>query len=142
MSRYRIITIDQLMLFVLALALSLLASTVFAGAREIRGFTLTVSNLEAAVAFYEQALGFSVPRAARVASVARESLEVGNWKLGLGSAAEVAAIPSATSQGCANRRSAPRTSRIRPIAAGALALRRSPRSRGPDLASGCPRSRL
>jgi hypothetical protein len=38
MSRYRIITIDQLMLFVLALALSLLASTVFAGAREIRGF--------------------------------------------------------------------------------------------------------
>jgi len=58
MSRYRIITIDQLMLFVLALALSLLASTVFAGAREIRGFTLTVSNLEASVAFYEQALGF------------------------------------------------------------------------------------
>jgi catechol 2,3-dioxygenase-like lactoylglutathione lyase family enzyme len=59
MSRYRlIITTDRLMLFVLALALSLLASTVFAGAREIRGFTLTVSNLEAAVTFYEQALGF------------------------------------------------------------------------------------
>jgi catechol 2,3-dioxygenase-like lactoylglutathione lyase family enzyme len=57
MSRFRI-TIDQLMLLFLALALSLLASTVFAGAREIRGFTLTVSNLDSAVAFYEQALGF------------------------------------------------------------------------------------
>ena len=57
MSRFRIST-DQLMLVVLALALSLLASTVFAGAREIRGFTLTVSNLDNAVTFYEQALGF------------------------------------------------------------------------------------
>ena len=57
MSRFRIST-DQLMLLVLALALSLLASTVFAGAREIRGFTLTVSNLDNAVTFYEQALGF------------------------------------------------------------------------------------
>ena len=57
MSRFRIST-DQLMLLFLALALSLLASTVFAGAREIRGFTLTVSNLDHAVTFYEQALGF------------------------------------------------------------------------------------
>ncbi len=57
MSRFRIST-DQLMLLVLALALSLLASTVFAGAREIRGFTLTVSNLDNVVTFYEQALGF------------------------------------------------------------------------------------
>ena len=42
----------------LALSLSLLASTVFAGAREIRGFALTVSNLDSAVAFYQKALGF------------------------------------------------------------------------------------
>lgn len=47
-----------LMLWSFALALALLASTVFAGAREIRGFALTVSNLDSAVAFYEQALGF------------------------------------------------------------------------------------
>src|SRR5689334_637393 len=58
MFRRPFVSVDQLMLFVLALALSLLASTVFAGAREIRGFTLTVSNLDAAVGFYEQALGF------------------------------------------------------------------------------------
>jgi catechol 2,3-dioxygenase-like lactoylglutathione lyase family enzyme len=49
---------DQLMLLVVALSLSLLASTVFAGAREIRGFALTVSNLDSAVAFYQEALGF------------------------------------------------------------------------------------
>ena len=52
------IRIDTLMLLLLALALSLVASTVFAQAREIRGFALTVSNLDEAVAFYEQALGF------------------------------------------------------------------------------------
>jgi catechol 2,3-dioxygenase-like lactoylglutathione lyase family enzyme len=46
------------MLWVLAAAFALLASTVFAGAREIRGFALTVSNLDTAVTFYEQALGF------------------------------------------------------------------------------------
>jgi catechol 2,3-dioxygenase-like lactoylglutathione lyase family enzyme len=57
MARIRITT-EQLMLLVLALALSLLASTVFAGAREIRGFTLTVSNIDNAVTFYERALGF------------------------------------------------------------------------------------
>ncbi len=50
---------DHLMLWVLAAAFALLAGTVFAGAREIRGFALTVSNLDAAVSFYEQALGFS-----------------------------------------------------------------------------------
>jgi catechol 2,3-dioxygenase-like lactoylglutathione lyase family enzyme len=49
---------DQFMLLVVALSLSLLASTVFAGAREIRGFALTVSNLDSAVAFYQEALGF------------------------------------------------------------------------------------
>lgn len=49
---------DQLMLWILAAGLALLASTVFAGAREIRGFALTVSNLDNAVVFYEQALGF------------------------------------------------------------------------------------
>lgn len=49
---------DQLMLWVVALGLSLLASAVFAGAREIRGFALTVSDLDRSVAFYEQALGF------------------------------------------------------------------------------------
>jgi catechol 2,3-dioxygenase-like lactoylglutathione lyase family enzyme len=52
------IRIDTLMLLLLALALSLVAGTVFAQAREIRGFALTVSNLDEAVAFYEQALGF------------------------------------------------------------------------------------
>ncbi len=57
MTRIRIRT-DQLMLLVVALSLSLLASTVFAGAREIRGFALTVSNLDSAVAFYQEALGF------------------------------------------------------------------------------------
>jgi catechol 2,3-dioxygenase-like lactoylglutathione lyase family enzyme len=56
MSRIRI---DTLMLWVLAGALALLAGTVFAGAREIRGFTLTVSDLDRSVAFYEQALGFT-----------------------------------------------------------------------------------
>ena len=57
MTRLRIRT-DQLLLLVVALSLSLLASTVFAGAREIRGFALTVSNLDSAVAFYQEALGF------------------------------------------------------------------------------------
>jgi len=57
MTRLRIRT-DQLLLLVAALSLSLLASTVFAGAREIRGFALTVSNLDSAVAFYQEALGF------------------------------------------------------------------------------------
>lgn len=52
------IQIDQLMLWVLAVALALFASTVFA-AREIRGFALTVSDLDRSVAFYEQALGFT-----------------------------------------------------------------------------------
>ena len=57
MKRIRIRT-DQLLLLVVALSLSLLASSVFAGAREIRGFALTVSNLDSTVAFYEEALGF------------------------------------------------------------------------------------
>jgi len=52
------LTIDKLTLLVLSLALALFASSVFA-AREIRGFTLTVSDLDKSVAFYEQALGFS-----------------------------------------------------------------------------------
>ncbi|HXV09071.1 MAG TPA: VOC family protein, partial [Burkholderiales bacterium] len=52
------IRIDTLMLWLLAAALALAASAVFAGAREIRGFALTVSDLDRAVAFYEQALGF------------------------------------------------------------------------------------
>jgi catechol 2,3-dioxygenase-like lactoylglutathione lyase family enzyme len=50
--------IDNLMLFLLALALALVAGSVLAAAREIRGFVLTVSDLDRAVAFYEQALGF------------------------------------------------------------------------------------
>jgi catechol 2,3-dioxygenase-like lactoylglutathione lyase family enzyme len=50
--------IDRLMLLILALALCIITGSVFAGAREIRGFTLTVSNLDQAVAFYENALGF------------------------------------------------------------------------------------
>lgn len=44
------------------MVLTLLLLTVtnaFAGAREIRGWTLTVSNLDASVRFYEQALGFA-----------------------------------------------------------------------------------
>jgi catechol 2,3-dioxygenase-like lactoylglutathione lyase family enzyme len=53
------IRIDTLMLMLLALALSLVAGSVFAQARQIRGFALTVSNLDRAVAFYEQALGFT-----------------------------------------------------------------------------------
>jgi catechol 2,3-dioxygenase-like lactoylglutathione lyase family enzyme len=52
------ITTDQLMLWIVAAGLALLASTVFAGAREIRGFALTVSDLDRAVEFYQQALGF------------------------------------------------------------------------------------
>ena len=40
------------------LAAALLASSALAGAAEIRGFALTVSNLDRAVEFYEQALGF------------------------------------------------------------------------------------
>lgn len=50
---------DKLMLLVLALALALFAGGAWAQAREIRGFALTVSNLDRAVAFYEQALGFT-----------------------------------------------------------------------------------
>jgi catechol 2,3-dioxygenase-like lactoylglutathione lyase family enzyme len=57
MSKLHIRT-DHLMLLVLTLSLSILASTVFAAAREIRGFTLTVSDLDRSVAFYERALGF------------------------------------------------------------------------------------
>lgn len=49
---------DTMMLWTLAVALALVASSVFAGAREIRGFALTVSDLDRAVVFYEQALGF------------------------------------------------------------------------------------
>jgi len=45
-------------LMLVLLALSLPASTVQAGARGIRGFALTVSNLDRAVDFYQQALGF------------------------------------------------------------------------------------
>jgi catechol 2,3-dioxygenase-like lactoylglutathione lyase family enzyme len=52
------IRIDQLMLLLLGLALAVVAGSVFAQARQIRGFALTVSNLDQAVAFYEQALGF------------------------------------------------------------------------------------
>jgi catechol 2,3-dioxygenase-like lactoylglutathione lyase family enzyme len=52
------IRIDTLMLCLLALALTLVTGSVFAQAKEIRGFALTVSNLDQAVAFYEQALGF------------------------------------------------------------------------------------
>jgi catechol 2,3-dioxygenase-like lactoylglutathione lyase family enzyme len=52
------LTVDRLTLLVLSIALALFASTVFA-AREIRGFTLTVSDLDKSVAFYEQALGFT-----------------------------------------------------------------------------------
>jgi catechol 2,3-dioxygenase-like lactoylglutathione lyase family enzyme len=52
------IRIDTLMLLLLALALALFAAGAWAQAREIRGFALTVSNLDQAVAFYEQALGF------------------------------------------------------------------------------------
>ncbi len=51
-------TIDRLTLAVLSIVLALFASTAFA-AREIRGFTLTVSDLDRSVAFYQQALGFS-----------------------------------------------------------------------------------
>jgi catechol 2,3-dioxygenase-like lactoylglutathione lyase family enzyme len=51
------VRIDTLMLWLLAAALALVASTVFA-AREIRGFALTVSDLDRAVTFYERALGF------------------------------------------------------------------------------------
>jgi catechol 2,3-dioxygenase-like lactoylglutathione lyase family enzyme len=53
----RRIRIDTLILWVLALNLTLLGSVVFA-AKEIRGFTMTVSDLDRAVGFYEQALGF------------------------------------------------------------------------------------
>ena len=48
----------NLLLHILVALLCLAASTVFA-AREIRGFTLTVSDLDKSVAFYQQALGFS-----------------------------------------------------------------------------------
>ncbi len=44
--------------WLLAVALALLAVQAFAAAREIRGFVLTVSDLDRSVAFYEQALGF------------------------------------------------------------------------------------
>ena len=49
---------DRLMLWILGAALAVIAGAVFAGAREIRGFALTVSNLDNAVTFYQQALGF------------------------------------------------------------------------------------
>jgi catechol 2,3-dioxygenase-like lactoylglutathione lyase family enzyme len=51
-------TIDRLTLLALCIVLAVFASTVFA-AREIRGFTLTVADLDRSVAFYEQALGFT-----------------------------------------------------------------------------------
>jgi catechol 2,3-dioxygenase-like lactoylglutathione lyase family enzyme len=51
--------IENLVLLVLLAALLLFASSVFAAAREIRGFALTVSNLDRAVEFYRQALGFA-----------------------------------------------------------------------------------
>jgi catechol 2,3-dioxygenase-like lactoylglutathione lyase family enzyme len=41
-----------------AVCLILLAGHAFAGAREVKGFVLTVSDLDRSVAFFEQALGF------------------------------------------------------------------------------------
>lgn len=46
-------------LWLVATLLVLFVSNVFAGAREIKGWTLTVSNLDEAVGFYQQALGFA-----------------------------------------------------------------------------------
>lgn len=41
-----------------AVSVLLLAGSAFAGAREVRGFVLSVSDLDRSVAFFEQALGF------------------------------------------------------------------------------------
>jgi catechol 2,3-dioxygenase-like lactoylglutathione lyase family enzyme len=50
---------DRLFVGFLALTLTLLfASVAFAGAREIKGFALTVSNMDESVVFFEQALDF------------------------------------------------------------------------------------
>jgi catechol 2,3-dioxygenase-like lactoylglutathione lyase family enzyme len=45
-------------LWLVAAALLLFVTNIFAAAREIRGFTMTVSHLDKAVKFYEEALGF------------------------------------------------------------------------------------
>lgn len=50
---------ERLWSFLLAFAiLFFLASSAFAGAREIKGFVLTVSDMERSTQFFEQALGF------------------------------------------------------------------------------------
>ncbi len=48
----------QVAALALAVLLILVAGTALAGSREIRAIALTVSNLDSAVQFYEQALGF------------------------------------------------------------------------------------
>ena len=48
----------QTVALLLALVLILVAGSAFAGAREVKGFVLTVSDLDRSVAFFEQALGF------------------------------------------------------------------------------------
>ena len=50
--------IENLTPWLIATALVLFVTGVFAAAQEIRGFTMTVSNLNGAVKFYEDALGF------------------------------------------------------------------------------------
>lgn len=50
--------VKRILIGVLGLALSLAVAASFAAAREIRGFAMTVSKLDDAVSFYEQALGF------------------------------------------------------------------------------------
>ena len=54
----RFTRLGTVVLMLVLLVLSLPVSTVQAGARSIRGFALTVSNVDRAVDFYQQALGF------------------------------------------------------------------------------------
>ncbi len=52
--------LDRLVAWCLALAVTLLfTSAAFAGARGIKGFVLTVSDMDRSVAFFERALGFT-----------------------------------------------------------------------------------
>lgn len=61
-------------LWLVTALLCLFVTNVFAGAREIKGWTLTVSNLDQATRFYEQALGFSKVDERTVVSPAMDAL--------------------------------------------------------------------
>lgn len=74
MNRNRIESSTWWTQWLVASLLCLFVTNAFAGAREIKGWTLTVSNLDQATRFYEQALGFTKTDERTVVSAAMDAL--------------------------------------------------------------------